>query len=190
MAERKESLVAFLAVRTTQDGEGYLGGVLVTDETGVPKEFRCTHPIRPTVTQKALYGANLLPHIFIHLIGLPLIRSLTTNPLFCSVSEPILLRMRDDVDLPIFHFERLGDVMEVGDPGLDRSELVSASKRIDSERGGFQPISATCHHGHESDLEALSGDLHQVSNDIDLLEPFTRIVTAINALSARDERFR
>ena len=63
---KEQPLVAFLAVHTTPDDEGYLGGILVTDEAGIPKEFRCTHPIRPTATQKALYRANLKTHTLIN----------------------------------------------------------------------------------------------------------------------------
>ena len=65
MVDQNQSLVAFLSVHSTKDGEGYLGGLLVTDETGIPKEFRCTHPVRPSATQKALYGANLKPHVLL-----------------------------------------------------------------------------------------------------------------------------
>ena len=181
MADQKEILAAFLAVHSTQDGEGYLGGVLVTDEAGIPKEFRCTHPIRPTATQKALYGANLKPHIFNRLVGTPLIRSLTARAMFCIVAEPVLLLVRDDVDLPIFHLQRLGDVFSV---------MPTKSKRIDSEHGGFQPILATCHHGHESDLETMNDYLNRLFDRIDLVEPFDRIAIAVKTLAERDDRFR
>ena len=190
MVDQNQSLVAFLAVHSTKDGEGYLGGLLVTDETGIPKEFRCTQPIRPSATQKALYGANLRPHVFTQLLGVPLIRALTTRPLFCSVAEPVLLRVRNDIDLPVFHLQRLGEVLSAAPAESNGSNSPPISSRIDSEYGGFQPISVTCQHGHESDLETMNGHLHRVFNQIDLVEPFERIATAINALIERDSRFQ
>ena len=190
MADHKQILVAFLAVRPTQDGEGYLGGLLVTDETGIPQEFRCTHPLRPTAPQKALYGDTLEPHIFNQLVGVPLIRASTTSPVFCCVEEPILLQLADDVHLPIVHLQRLGEVLAVDDFQSDGSSGAQQPRRIDSERGGFQPISANFGRGHEPDLETILDDLQRVFNQIDLLEPFDRITTAINALVERDPRFQ
>ena len=190
MADQKTTLVAFLAVRAMQDGKGYLGAVLVTDNTGVPQEFRCTHPIRPTAIQEALYGDALEPHVFNQLVGLPLVKALTTTPVFCCVEEPILLQLRNDVDLPIVHLQRLGEVLSVDELQPDSSNSPPKPERIDSERGGFQPMSATFLSGYESDLGTIGDDLQRVFNQIDLLEPFDRIATAINTLAKRDERFR
>ena len=76
----KEVTLAYFTVRRTQDQEGYIGAILVIDNHGIPKEFRCTHPIRPTVVQKALYGNNLESQISFELCGKPLIGELT-NPM-------------------------------------------------------------------------------------------------------------
>ncbi len=190
MADQKQILVAFLAVRATQDGEGYLGGLLVTDETGIPQEFRCTHPVRPTMAQKALYGDTLRPHVFNQLLSLPLIRASTTSSIFCCVQEPILLQIRDYVDLPVVHLQRLGEVLEVHDPNPGNQNSSSKPRRVDSERGVFQPISANFQSGHESDWEKIGDALHRAFSQIDLLEPFDRIAIAVNALAERDNRFR
>ena len=189
MAKQKHILVAFLAVHTTQEGEGYIGGILVTDEAGIPKEFRCTRPIRPTATQKALYGANLKPHVFNQLVGVPLILSLVEEAHFCVVAEPVLLQVRDYVDIPVFNFQRYGDVLSVMPAQSDGANTSAQSMRIDSEHGGFQPIEATCHRGYESDLEGIE-DLSRLFNQVDLLEPFERIAIALKTLADRDGRFR
>ena len=38
---------------------GYLGGILVADEFGLPVEFRHTLPVRPTKLHRAIYGDAL-----------------------------------------------------------------------------------------------------------------------------------
>ena len=83
-------LLAFFAVRRTLDDIGYVGAVLVTDSQGIPKEFRCTHPIKPSTVQKALFGGNLEPHIDIDLCGKPLMEALTNiaQRLHCRTTEP------------------------------------------------------------------------------------------------------
>src|SRR5436305_14763739 len=55
---RRDGMIGYLAV-TAQEPLGYLGGVLVADEYGLPVEFRHTLPVRPTKLQRALYGSAL-----------------------------------------------------------------------------------------------------------------------------------
>lgn len=69
------SLIGFLSLIETEAKDGYLGALLVTDARGIPQEFRCTHPVKPTTVQKSLYGDTLLPHIGINLCGIPLIKA-------------------------------------------------------------------------------------------------------------------
>ena len=101
-----------------------------------------------------------------------------------------MLELRDDVDLPLVHFQRLGEVLAVDRPSSEGETNSSIPRRIDSMNGGFQPISANFPLGHESDWEAIQDDLERAFDHIDLLEPFDRIATAINALAERDDRFR
>ncbi len=190
MSDEKQVFAAFLAVRPTQDGEGYLGGLMVIDKTGVPQEFRCTHPIRPTEVQKAVYGGSLRPHIFNELIGLTLIRAMTTNPTFCCIEESILLETAQGTEIPVVHLQRLGETLSVEHHADEKVKNSNGILRVDSHRSGFQPLSATFHRDFEDDLEKIKGDLELVFNQVDLLEPFERIATAIRVLSERDERFR
>ena len=183
MVDQKQILVGFIAVCPTQDDNGYLAGLLVTNDLGVPQEFRCTHPIRPTQAQKALYGDTLKPHLFNELLVIPLIKALTTNPSFFCIEDPILLQAADFIDLPVVHLQRLGEVLSVENHQSDAT-------RIDSENVGFQPISATFGNGHDSDLGKIQDELNKVFNKIDLVEPFDRIATAIKALVERDKRFK
>ena len=48
----------FLVVRA-DDGGTYVGGLMVTDASGLPVDFRYTDPVTPTRLQRALYGAVL-----------------------------------------------------------------------------------------------------------------------------------
>jgi len=185
MTEKNELMVAFLAARQTKDKEGYLGAVLVLNEAGVPQEFHCTHPVRATSTQEAIYGATLKPHVFNELIGAPLINRLTTNPKFCAVSENLLLDLGYYTDLPVVHLQRIGEVFEADN--LDTSYQV---KRFDSNHSEFQPVSANFLPSQELDTEIIEADIEAVFNRIDIIEPFERISTALNTLVERDERFR
>lgn len=52
--ENQNYLLGFLSLYETLSHDGYLESILVTDHQGIPQEFRCTHPVRPTNIQKPL----------------------------------------------------------------------------------------------------------------------------------------
>jgi len=143
--------IGFFAVRETTDKKGYISGILVTDSKGIPTEFRCTHPVRPTTAQRALYGNTLEDHVTIELCGKPLIESLTTSPIGCLVESRKIVALRELVSLPVLHIERLGDALTV-----DNETLMSGTARLDNNTLGYQPLSVHCFSGFESDLSRIS----------------------------------
>ena len=183
MSTQNDILIAYFSVHNTNDAAGYIGGILVIDDSGVPQEFRCTIPVRPTVPQRALYGNTLEPYVFNELIGLPLTQSLTSRPKCYVVDDNGLLKLRESVALPVIHLEKYGE-------GLSTDASSDDRHRLDSDMGGYQPITARMHPSHNDDYESVRGIFDHTSNRIDLLEPFDRIATAIKVLSERDNRFR
>ena len=181
--QRNDTLIAYFSVHDTSDGEGYIGAMIVIDEKGVPQEFRCTVPVRPTDPHKALYGSTLQPHIFNELIGSPLMAALSTRPKCYIVDDKMLLELREYTDTPVVHFEDYGE-------SLSPDSESTNQHRLDSSIGGFQPITAITHRDYATDYEAVREQLEDLFNRIDLSEPFERIKTAIKVLSGRDERFR
>ena len=186
--------IAFFAVPQTGDDQGYIGAVLVTDERGIPKEFRCTHPVRSTVVQKALYGHNLESHMSFQLCGKPLLGALTSHPVACLVESRGMVVLRESVSVPVLYVQRLGEVLAVdsNQPGQESGSgpVSNRTLRLDSRLGGFQPLAVYCYPGQENDIELTRTALEQVFQYVDLLEPFERITTALVALAERDERFR
>ena len=146
MAEQENgATIAYFAVHRTQDNLGYIGGLLVINDRGVPQEFRCTAPIRPTNVQKALYGETLEPYMFSELIGPPLVKSLNAMPYCCVVETQKLLEMRERVDLPVIHLEKYGEALSADARSTEQN-------RLDSENHGFQPITATYHRNYKDDF--------------------------------------
>src|SRR5664279_4390375 len=66
-------LAYFMAVK---EGASYLGGLLVTDTSGIPLDFRYTEPITPTRLQSILYGKSLEPHLKEEVIQKTLLKEL------------------------------------------------------------------------------------------------------------------
>lgn len=180
--------IGYVAVRTAKDGDGYIGSLLVIDEIGVPQEFRCTRPIRPTDAQRALYGKSMDRYIMIELLGLPLHRALQTRPRFYIVDQPLWLHLRPGVGVPVIYMEQYGERLTTSFDS-DDTDQKRDTHQVESGSGEFQPVVVTYMRGYESDHGTVLNDLERVFEQIDLLEPFLRIDTAISVLTERDQRF-
>ena len=70
-------LAYFVAMK---EGASYLGGLLLTDTSGIPLDFRYTEPITPTKLQSVLYGKALEPHLKEEVIQKTLLKELKGAP--------------------------------------------------------------------------------------------------------------
>ncbi len=70
--------LAYLTV-TTPVPNVYIGGVMVTDNRGLPVEFRYTDPIQPTRIQQILYGQVLSAYIKREVILETLLKSIESK---------------------------------------------------------------------------------------------------------------
>ena len=70
-------LAYFVAMK---EGASYLGGLLLTDTSGIPLDFRYTEPITPTKLQAVLYGKALEPHLKEEVIQKTLLKELKAAP--------------------------------------------------------------------------------------------------------------
>jgi hypothetical protein len=180
--------IGFYALLQTQDGKGYLGALLVTDDLGKPTEFRVTYPVKPTLLQRQLYGDSMVPHIGVELCGKPLYQALKNRPLLLLVSDTRFLQLSAFVTSLVAQVEGLGETLKVAG-GSDANQQAPA--KLQSASGRFQPIAVACPREYDDQRRAeVLAQLNRFFAGIDLLEPFTRIDAAAKALSAQDEKFR
>lgn len=183
-----EENIAFFMLDQTKDGKGVIGAILVTDDLGMPQEFRVTYPVKPTKLQQQLYGASLLVHIGITLCGEPLYKALKNKPELLLVSRRRYLPLSAKVDAKVAQVKRIGEALVVEDDDKSVSNTVS---NMNSKSGRFQPISIfyppACNEQEHEEIRAL---VEKYFQGIDLLEPFERIKIALGALAEQDERFR
>lgn len=186
--ENHEILLSFLSLFETVSNDGYMGCILVTDIKGIPKEFRCTYPVKPNLIQKVLYGDMLLPYIGVDVCGIPLFNSLKSNPHLTFVNREFLIDVRKSISCPVAYIRRVGEAIDVELSKDFKTELKQT--RIDCSTGKFQPIIAVSHSDFEEDLTFARDILEKVFNYLDPLEPFTRISRAVEILGKQDKRFQ
>ena len=181
-----DEYVAFFSLEPTQDHKGQIGAMLVTDDLGMPQEFRVTYPVKPTNLQKQLYGESLMVHIGVTLCGQPLYKALQHKPELLLVSQQKFLPLVDDIEAKVAHVKRSGEAIVVGEAGAE-----SSNQNIHSKSGRFQPVNIFFPHDlNEQGQEEATSVIEKYFQGIDLLEPFDRIKSAIEALADQDERFR
>jgi hypothetical protein len=147
--------IGFLAISENLNHAGttYLGSILITNELGIPLEFRCTHSIKPKEIQRALYGEQLVPYIGVELCGIPLLNSIENKPELIIVQEKYLLSIRKNINMPVIFIENLPQ--DIPDS-----------------------IKCDAHHSYPEDKD----DFRAIKSNFNLLEPFERIRKSVEIL--------
>ncbi len=182
-----QALLAFIGLYQTLSKDGYIGSVLVTDQQGVPQEFRCTHPVKPNTVQKPLYGSALEPYIGVHLCGIPLLKSLNNTPALVIVDKGALLSIRKSIDFPVVSLsgnEKKDAYGAVSDNGRGKN-----GEKLTSPNGRYPDILVSVHGNYANDMEEARGLLYRTYGVMDLIEPFERMGTAIEVLGKQDKTF-
>jgi hypothetical protein len=186
--EKSNQLLGFLSLYETSSHDGYLGAILVTDLQGIPHDFRCTQPVKPTTIQKPLYGNTLESYIGVNLCGLPLLESIQNKPSLVIINKEFLLAVRTGSSGPAVFIRRVGEALEIKTSGSSEGE--SKRERIDCPTGRFQPVMITPHYEYSDDLNSAREILEGVFTYLDPIEPFERMAKAIEVLSKQDKKFQ
>jgi hypothetical protein len=159
--------LGFLTV--LQEGNGYLGGYLVTNNWGRPLEFRLSTAVQPNRVQQVLYAATLRPYICADLIGKTLVdRSAVAAQLIVTDAE-VVLELRHRVEVPVVW------VAAAGDPSARARALTACC--VEPACGGRGPV--LVHPRFPGDVPAVRDLMRGLEGIIDLTEPFTRIREAV-----------
>lgn len=180
-------LIAFYSLFETKNLDGYLGAVLITDINGIPREFRCSHPVKPTGIQKTLYGHHLLSFVGITVCGSPLFKAIKSPPSLIVVDNYELLPLRNWLGIPVVHVRRAGEGVDIELQG-NKNNLVSS--RIDLSLNQYQSIVVSVHYEYKEDGQVAAEVFQNPLLKLDPCEPFQRIANAINLLREKDSRFQ
>jgi hypothetical protein len=181
-----EENIAFFSLEPTKDKKGVIGAILVTDDLGMPQEFRVTYPVKPTNLQKRLYGDSLHVHVGVTLCGEPLYKALQNKPELLIVSNRQYLPLSTTVNSAVAYVKRVGDSFMV-----DKDGEKTSKQSIHSKSGRFQPVQVYLPLDYDEQKRKNSiALLEKYFQGIDIIEPFERIKSALEALAEQDERFR
>ncbi len=188
-----DNRLAFLLLHKIEAQDGYVEAVLTTDIKSKPLEFRCTHPVKPNIVQKTLYGEMLERYIGVELCGINLLKSLKLQPDLVIVNQDFLLDIRNSIDIPAVYVYRAGEVTEIKISTYEASPNVGQSskrEKIENLMGRFQPVVIVPSYYFEGDIEDGRKIAQEAFQYFDLLEPFERMIRAIDIIIKQDKRFQ
>jgi len=183
----EEHLLGFLSIYETNSNDGYIGSLLITDFQGIPQEFRCTHPIKPTAVQKVLYGDSLEPFIGVNLCGSSLLKSTQTVPSILIVDKNYLIDIRKITTFPVIYVRKAGETIDLS---LSEGNKIGKRDRIDPPNSKSHPLIIISHPDFSDDLSVAKKILEKIFIILDPLEPFHRMLKAIEVLGKQDKIFK
>lgn len=181
---KEKKYLGFLNVEKTKEKNKFIGALLITNKRGVPVEFRCTLPVKPTSIQKPLYGKSLVPYISLELCAKPLLSSMQYQISCIFVKTQHLIDLRNEIEIPLLHVKRSGKELDI-EEGTKRG----AKKKIESSNDSFDPVVVTTNERFDGDYTKMTEILGDSIKTLDLVEPFSRIATSVEVLTKQDERF-
>lgn len=156
LSPQKVTHLGFLTIAESDGGE-IRGGYLLTTEYGRPVEFHYSHPLRFTKQERVLYGSQFGPLVHAELVAKPLTDRQTVAPRAIISDRSTLLFLRRHVPAPVVWLQR---------------EQKNASEHFHAET----------HSEFPNDLLAFEKLRDLVPKNFDWLEPFDRIVAALQTI--------
>lgn len=153
--------LGFLAIQ--QEGNGYLGGYLITNLWGRPLEFRLSTAVQPNRVQQILYGATLQSYLCADLIGKTLVEKAGAPVQVLLTDSEAALDLRLALNLPLAWLSP----SQEGGPGTLTWKGKSGS------------LGVHCHPQFFEDAVTFQALLDRLEGSLDLGEPFVRIREAM-----------
>ena len=164
-----------------KEGASYLGGLLLTDTSGIPLDFRYTEPITPTKLQAVLYGKALEPHLKEEVIQKTLLQELKNAPdLLILPASELAGGGGGETRCPVLAIQKTQE-----SPLAKAGEAFRVSPReiLVQVTEGAAPLRAVF--ANSVDLAAQDQavqKLLEAGYHMDLVEPLERVATALQSL--------
>jgi hypothetical protein len=182
-----EPSYGFLSTLESSD-YGHFGGYLIVSPLGRPLEFHCTSPVRASRAQEILYGPTLKPYLVGEQISGALLKAAKSSPCLILADTAEMLLARSHANSPMAFIMRSADA--VGEPvesqidgWRQQTEFASSDQPSRFDRfdmriaaGGYCLILPA---GFDCERQSVAELATQLSQHIDLAEPFGRIHEAI-----------
>ena len=167
----------YLVVEIREEG-ACVGGLMVTDENGLPLDFRLTDPITPTRLQRALYGGALERYLRADVVAGTLLSSIEAKPTVIFVDEDDLLRL-PDAPCPVASVDTT-QLPPIGPVGTSKGERGTHALLQINDHGAPVRVKVA----DEASIGPVSDALVALGGFMDVSEPADRVRDALNLIAS------
>ena len=170
--------LAYLIARAVDD-ESWTGGLMVTDQRGLPLDFRYIEPIKPTKLQKLIYGGALKRYLLLDAIAGTLLKAVKSKTDWVFTSDPLLLELEGDIP---------GRFIIVGNGEREPLSAAGEWEKEDIGKIVFQvspsgsPVQLIFNSQDDADTEKVADELVSLAGQLDFTEPLNRIGEALKEI--------
>jgi len=168
----EHSNLGFLTVRQHPE-LGYLGGLLLVNSLARPLEFHCTLPVKPTRAQSILYGPTLVDFLCGEQIARTLVSKAKLQPVIVFTDGAAVLTLRNVSEIPVCC------VKSKANETSNKDLMIPASQNAGVVVGELSGHKILVDAAHRNDWDFVVKRSQELLQQVDLLEPFTRIVEAL-----------
>jgi hypothetical protein len=161
------------------DGDNWAGGLLVTDERGLPVDFRYVEPIRPSKLQKLIYGDSLTRYLKLEAIAGTLIKASKIQADWVFTCDQVLLELNGQVPGRLISIEN-GEKGRIGGRGEWRVDQPGRITFQVTESG--HPVILTFRVKDTAGMEEIARDLSWLAERLDFTEPLDRVHAALKEI--------
>ena len=173
---------------TIDSQENYFrGAALVTDSRGIPTDFRYTEPVRPTKLERVLYGSALDIYLREDIILDNLLKAVEAKPSLWLLNDEALI-------VPV---QKISKLPAVAIAASSRSPLEQSGQcEPTGESGVFMlqadnisaPVRLTVSPENITKINQLAQILTSSAEGMELMEPFSRVARALDAVSESESK--
>lgn len=164
-----------------KDG-AFSGAALVTDYRGIPMDFRYTEPVRPTRLERILYGQALDIYLREEVILQSLLSAVEAKPqLWMTVDIELIKPVQQLTRLAVLFIEQTSHapLEQIGQtqPQMEENSFLLQVDNISS------PMRISLSAENVSKLPSLTQNLVDAAVEMEIMEPFSRMSRALEAVS-------
>lgn len=166
------------------DELSWAGGLLVTDDHGLPIDFRYVEPIRPTRIQKLIYGDSLKRYLLLDAIAGTLLKAANPRADWLFTPNMLLLDMETRVSGRLVVIGN-GEKEPFNETGAWKIERPGEIALQVAQTG--PPVRLTFKARNEEETETVARELCRLTDQLDFTEPLRRVESALKEICSGKE---
>ena len=161
------------------DEKSWAGGLLVTDEHGLPVDFRYVEPIKPSKLQKLIYGDALRRCLVLDAIAGTLLKAANPRVAWMFAADPLMLDLDGRVGGPIVAIGN-GEKDPLSEVGAWRLNKIGEIAMQVSQTGPPARLTFLAKDEHETKEKA--SELSRLAVLLNFIEPLDRVGAALKEI--------